>query len=129
MSSMMQRVVLGVSAATLVAVAITAVTAMGFAPAVPWLVSYVVTAALLAALSRVVFGMGGRINRIIGALGLTIALGCAIVIAVTMQSADPALAGGFIAIPYLVMLGLMPLCAAGCGTWGLYLVLRRTERD
>lgn len=125
MSPVMRRVVLGVSAATLAAVVVTVVTALGFAPAVPWLVSFGATAALLAALSRVFFGVGGRVDRIIGALGLSVALGYVIVIGIAFQSVDPVLAGGFIAIPYLVMQGLMPLCAAACGAWGLYSTLHR----
>lgn len=129
MSAVMRRVMLGISAATLAAVILTAVTALGFAPAVPWLVSFVATTALLAALSRVFFGVGGRVNRIIGVLGLAVALGYVIVMGIAFQSVDPVLAGGFITIPYLAMQGLMPLCAAAYGIWGLYLALHRVRED
>jgi hypothetical protein len=129
MSLVMRRVLLGVSAATLVAVIVTVVAALGLAPALPWLVSFVATAAMLAALSRVVFGVGGRVNRIIGVLGLAVALGYVIVMVAAFLGVDPVLAGGLIAIPYLVMQGLLPPYAAACGIWGLYLALHRVRED
>jgi hypothetical protein len=125
----MRRIVLVVSVTTLVAVSVTVVTALGFVPAVPWLVSSGATATLLAALSLLSMLAGARVNRIIGVLGLAIALGYVVVIGIAARSVDPVLAGGYVAIPYLAMQGLMPLCAAACGIWGLCLGLRRVPQD
>lgn len=128
MSSALRRVILAASAITLVAAVLTALAALGLM-ALPWLAVYLITAALLAALSVAFWLTSTRTNRIVGVVGLVVSLGYVVVMGLSLGMTDPVLAGGFIAVPYLVLQGLMPLTATVCGAWGLVVALRRPPRS